>query len=183
MKRFLKLAAMAFAALALVVVGGWTAYHLVVGADPFVVDLFGGKDVVDLIRNADKVEAYRTEPNAAAKPRSKNPDRIGGFEILSEPVVLDEETHNDLARVLTSAWTYDWSLFLKMCEMRPGVAFRFTRGEQTQDVLNCFDCDLLAVLRNGQRPAYDDFDYGRAELVGIAKRLFPQDAVIQGLRE
>ncbi len=182
MKRLLKWTAALFAFLVIGVVCAWSGYHLVVGADPLVVELFGGADVVELIRSADKVEAYRIEGDLYAKPHDEHAPRIRGYEVLSGPVLVDSESHDELAKALTAAWTY-WWIGGKPCIPQPGIALVFTKGDAELEILVCFECDLLVVPRHNRSERVEDFDYGRPALVRIAKRLFPDDAAIQGLEE
>ena len=98
------------------------------------------------------------------------------------PVPIDEASAHTLTDVLTDDDTYLWDI-AKACEFMPGVALRYGRDGMEVDVLLCFSCDELEVYRNGEKVGHEDFDPRRADLVRVAKRLFPDDEAIQGLKE
>lgn len=178
--RLLRFSCLASAAVVVIVLCAWAGYHVVVGADPLIVRLFGIRDDVELIRTAEMVEAFRIRGDMQRKPPPQGVRHIHGHTILAGPVVVDAETRRALAETLTSAWTY-WWIGGKPCLPQPGLAFRFTKGNRVTEILICFECDELIVLSPEHGERYEDFDYGRDELVRIAKRLFPADDIIQSL--
>ena len=70
----------------------------------------------------------------------------------------------------------------KGCEPVFGVGVTFARGEQSVDVLFCFECDILAVYQGGRGVGDEDFDPARTRLVRLVKKFFPADDVIQQLK-
>jgi hypothetical protein len=148
--------------------------------------LMGGEDAVRLVGNsgsATKIEAYRIDGMAGWSNEETDPrPKIHAYPIISGPVPVDDATAAMLADVLTDDSTYLWDI-AKACEFLPGVALRYHGDGIDVDVLLCFSCDELEVYRNGAEVGHEDFDPRRADLVRIAKRLFPEDETIKGLRE
>jgi hypothetical protein len=71
-----------------------------------------------------------------------------------------------------------FSLQKLMCAIEPGVRVRFHRGEESADLLVCFRCGMLALTRGGGDWAsrhWFDFGYERADLVGWARTVFPDE--------
>ena len=106
--------------------------------------------------------------------------KIADWPITAGPVTLDAQTAAELTAILTSPDTYLWDS-AKGCEFDPGVAIRFTDDAGSTDVLLCFSCDEMVIVRGGKRIGGEDTDSARKKLVAIAQRLFPDDAVIQAL--
>jgi hypothetical protein len=156
------------------------------GPTPRVVALLGGADSVRMLTApaaGASLEAWRVAaepgPRGAAPPAGP---QLHGHAIVAGPVALDAASAAALADVLTSDATYLWEV-AKACEFLPGVVVRWREGATTLDVLVCFSCDELEVVRDGARVGREDFDPRRADLVRVAKRLFPADAQLQALRE
>lgn len=76
---------------------------------------------------------------------------------------------------------YEWNS-AKACEIMPGVAVRFIRGQVQLDVIFCFECDILAIYLNGQEVGSEDFDRAHQELAVVVRELFPADSEIQKLK-
>ena len=121
--------------------------------------LLGG----DAVKTATKVTAYRIDPASQGD--------LHGYRQLSGPVPVDDKSRAELADVLLDDDTYLWDIS-KSCEFMPGVVLRY-EGDGTTDILLCFSCDELSVYREAERVGSEDFDPRRADLVRVAKRLFP----------
>lgn len=150
-----------------------------------VVDLLGGPAayaLIDAPTGDARVEAYRILPPhlAGEIPVPADSIELHGHQVLAGPVSVDAESIALLSDVLTSDGTYEWDM-AKACEFMPGVAIRYVQGELQVDVLLCFSCDELGVYRNGKMVDIEDFDTRRADLVTVAKRLFPADEKIRAL--
>ena len=61
------------------------------------------------------------------------------------------------------------------------MAIHFTDKTGSTDVLLCFSCDEMAVVRDGKRVGGEDTDSARKKLVAIAKKLLPDDTAIKEL--
>lgn len=155
--------------------------------------LVGGKAAYALIADLSKAsacEAYRIDGYALSGPTAKDdasgakadkPGKLQGYPIRSGPTILDDASRATLSKVLTDPDTYLWDS-AKACEFVPGVALRLSAANVQVDVLICFSCDELEMYKNGKRVGHEDFDPSRAELVRVARKLFPEDEDIQALK-
>lgn len=147
--------------------------------------LLGGSESTALLNHpsrAEKVEAYRIDGMAFMEDRADGAaETIHGFPVLSGPVPVDDASLATLSDLLTSDSTYLWDV-AKACEFLPGVAIRYQRPPLGVDVLICYSCDELEVYVDGKKTGHEDFDPRRADLVAVAKRLFPDDDKIQLLK-
>lgn len=142
--------------------------------------LLGGDAAYRLIVEAgaaESVTAYRLDPMGGAADAR----RLHGYAVTAGPIDVDEQSRGELASVLSSDGTYLWDI-AKACEFMPGVLIRYQGGGETVDVLLCFSCDELEVYRAGKEVGHEDFDPRRADLVRVAKSLFPQDEAIAKLK-
>jgi hypothetical protein len=148
------------------------------GVDGRVVELFGGKKSVEAISASTRVEAFRVEDLTTKDADAKT---IGGYRITAGPLKVDKAQAGALRSMLLSADSYQFDV-AKACEFQPGAAVRFVGAEKTIDVLFCFGCDELGVYIDGKRIGGEDTDDIRAELVGVMRKVFPDDEVIQGIK-
>ena len=148
--------------------------------DQRVVELFGGAESTGNILAPTKVEAFRVDGRPGERSQTSKP--FYGYPIVGAPVQVDADTSEELAEILMDANIYDWDL-RKKCEFMPGVALRFTSAGSPTEVLFCFSCDELMVVRDGKKVGYEDFDPARGRLLTIVKRLFPEDEKIQQLKD
>lgn len=138
--------------------------------------MFGGKEAVGLFSRFDKAEAFRIQDSEYQKT-------IDAYTTVSGPVALDQDEGRKLANLLSDEKSYLWELSKACGDPVYGVRIRFTRGEATLDVLFCFKCDVLLAYWNGKSVGGEDFDPIQPHLVALMKSLFPQDDVIQKLKE
>ncbi|MGC1272412.1 MAG: hypothetical protein WBC44_01800 [Planctomycetaceae bacterium] len=158
----------------------YVAYARVEAAEDRVAEMFGGRDGLKTLTEPDKVEAYRLRPLPQDKQGRRTP--LKEFQILSGPVTVPKESAKNVARSLLSYDSYEWDS-AKGCLPIYGVRLSFARGDDRVDVLLCFQCDVLLVYRNGKITGGEDFDAIRPVLVRTVKPLFPDDEVVQGLKE
>jgi hypothetical protein len=118
-----------------------------------------------------------TRPEDSETPKGAT---ILSFPIVSGPVQVDSDLATSIATALADPKVYGWD-YSKACFFDPGVALRFTQGESVTEVLLCFSCDELLVVREGKALGKEDNDGARGPLVAAAKRLFPDDKEIQAL--
>ena len=145
--------------------------------------LVGGKEAYALIADISKAktcEAYRIG-DYLGKAKEDKPKKLYGYPIISGPVPIDDASKTTLSKVLTDSNTYLWDV-AKGCEFLPGVALRLADEKTQADVLICFSCDELEFYLNGKRVGHEDFDPRRADLLRIAKKLFPKAEKIQSLK-
>jgi hypothetical protein len=145
--------------------------------------LLGGAESVSVLRDgtaAVRREAFRLD-GAGRRDGASDGFRIHGWPVLAGPADVDPATAASLAGVLLADGTYEWDMS-KACEFMPGLAIRQTRGTHTVDVLVCFSCDEVGFWTNGARSGVEDMDSRRADLVAIARKLFPGDAKFRALK-
>ncbi|MEK6235768.1 MAG: hypothetical protein N2C14_13755 [Planctomycetales bacterium] len=138
-------------------------------------ELFGGEEGVDVARRATEATAFRLVNASYFKPTLKE------YKVVGDPITLKRKIFQPLGVALTSDSAYSWKV-LKPCEPNFGARIQFVKGKDQVDVLFCFGCDILAVYHNGKHVGDEDFDVSRARYVGIMKKIFPDDPVIQSLK-
>jgi hypothetical protein len=141
-----------------------------------------GDQLVKLLQAPTKVETYRIEP---AGPVKANEAQIGGYRIKSTGKEQKEEFAKKLAVVLLDEKT----LFgeSKRCFL-PGVAFRMWKGEESVDVIICFNCSNLRMIARDAKgkvikEAIGAFGPQSAALVKLAREAFPDDKDLEKLEE
>lgn len=154
--------------------------------DARVVKLFGGQEGWKPLASPVRIEAFRVDPYSGldegdAKSDTEPAKEFAGYPITAGPVEVDEKTAEKLMQTLSRANIYGWD-FAKGCEFSPGVGIRYVGAESTTEILFCFSCDELRIVRDGKRVGAEDTDGARTALVNIAKSIFPKDKAIQKLR-
>jgi hypothetical protein len=150
-----------------------------------VAELFGGSDAFAILQQPSKVEAYRLNGirgggSLTGYGQSKVLD---DYAVISGPVPVPQELARQLASVLMSYNTYGWN-YGKACDPIYGARLGFVDKEgHSVDVVFCFECDILAVYRDGKLVRGKDFDAARPHFVRAMKILFPQDKAMQSLKE
>jgi hypothetical protein len=156
------------------------------GGDWRVSQLYGGATSIDVLSHPQSVEAFRIDPGIERRPASAAEEdakapRIGEYRITAGPVAVDTATSAELSSILLDPATYDW-VRAKGCDFTPGVGLRFVKDASRVEIALCFECDELMIWRLGSRVGMEDFDDARPRLVAVVKKLFPDDAKIQGLK-
>jgi hypothetical protein len=135
-----------------------------------------------ILQAASRVEAFRIKPRqekAAAR-------QIAGYPILaSSGKEQGEAFAAALVKVLSDEKT--WKGNSARC-FNPGVAFRAHGDKESVDIIICFACTNFRLYVNdatGKPVIQSSGAFGPriAPLLGLAKRAFPDDKEIQGLRE
>jgi hypothetical protein len=144
--------------------------------------LFGSAENIAIVREATRVEAYRVVPPAGSKPVQDDISPFD-FKVAVGPKAVPEEMAKVLAESLLSPSTYRW-WGMKECGYPVyGVKLSFFRGNDRVDVFFCFQCGDLAVTRDGKTFGAGDFYEMKRPFVKAVKKLFPNDAEIQAIRE
>src|SRR5262249_24359818 len=150
---------------------------------PQVQEKLGDKTVALLLR-ADRVEAFRIDPERKPKPDEKE---IGGFPITSTGKKQDEKFVARLLPVLLNDKTYFAQRPYKCHE--PGVAYPLSAGDDAVAGILCFKSFNLRVTSrdtggNVIQTAFGNFEEEMyTPMVKLAKEAFPDDKSIQGLRD
>lgn len=132
-----------------------------------------------VLAKPDKVEAWRTRLDFAEKEDEAPSGRLHGYVISRGPVAVGSAIAGEMAAILQED-IYEWDI-AKACDLRPGVAVRFTRGSDDVLVFFCFECDILLTYFNGRRVGSEDFDSAHSALASLAKKIFPNDSEIRDL--
>lgn len=143
-----------------------------------VASVFGGRETLELIEGADRIDAYRIESGDRADGKAS----FGPYTVTSGPLPVGEEDAAALKKVLASTLAYP--PINTECEVKPAVRIRFARGKSAEDVLFCFACSSIVVYEGDQARAPSQFSKSaRRALVRTMKHIFPSDAKIRSLAE
>lgn len=139
--------------------------------------VFGDSQAVETFKQTTLFEAYRSEP-----PSDPNEfiQTLEQFRPTSTPVSISGDLAAELQDILLDSSTYYWEA-AKACDPNFGVRIHYQNGDDEFDILLCFQCDILAVYKNGKAVGGEDFDSARSRLVKIVQELFPDDDTIQSL--
>lgn len=143
-------------------------------------DKFLGDDMLKVLRAPDSVRACRIEPFETTQEEHPDAELFENHKMLSKFVKLSAAQVGALQDLIRKDDSY---LFgpAKACEFVPGVAVQFTKGKESVSIQLCFSCDEWRFAMNGTGKS-EDFDPIRADLVKLAKELFPDDEAIQELK-
>lgn len=143
--------------------------------------LFGSAESLAIVREATRVEAYRLAP-----PNGVNRVHVDTspleYRTTAGPVIVKSELAEALQETLLSPQTYRWRVVKECGYPVYGVKLSFFRGSERVDVYLCLKCSVLAVVRDEQVVGIADFDYGERVFFDAVKKLIPQDAEIQAIR-
>lgn len=145
--------------------------------------IFGGSAGWSLLKDADRVEAYRIGelPNLHQSD-SISKAAVGDYPIISGPIAVSPADIDTLRSTLQDHESYIRKT-AKKCMPTPGIRLDFIRGGERLSVLLCFECDMLLNYLNEKLVGGEDFDNARPILVRTARSLFPDDPKIQALAE
>ena len=142
-----------------------------------IIQLFGGSEAITPLRAPGKVEAWRTTASFAVKEGTETMGRLADYVILNGPVSMADEVGTQIAAILQRD-IYEWNM-AKGCEPTPGVAVRYSRGENQLLIFLCFECDILLVYFNGKSVGGEDFDRAHKALADLARKIFPNDPALK----
>jgi len=140
----------------------------------------------DVLKRATRVEAF-----ALKEYDILGPDGIGGgfdWEKLDSytrigPIVPSQDLRPRISQILTDPATYDGEFSGSGCTPIWGIRLRFFSQKGTADVLLCLNCDVAGYMLDGKYLQNRDFDPGRPAIVKFLKQVFPDDKLIQSLKE
>ena len=120
------------------------------------------------------LESFRVDPETIIPTKDHS---IGKFTIIAQGPRLDREAARALAKILQGK---EIRQSIKKCGFHPGVAFQIVDAKgNSVDTLFCFLCDVMQLGGSD----WQDFDLARGKVLRLAKRAFPDDPEIQGLKE
>jgi hypothetical protein len=105
------------------------------------------------------------------------------YPITAGPILLHPALSTNISEILCSQKTYYQGEDAKGCMPLFGVRLRFSLGTNAVDVLLCMSCNILMFMPEGKEAQVKDFDPGRPAIVRFLKTVFPDDKVIQLLKE
>lgn len=139
---------------------------------------------VAILSGATKVEVFRLDGTnylESEKETKPNEKRMGGFLVTAQRKDQDKDFAAKLTNILFDERTYS-KTFAKC--FWPGVAFRVWKDQTFIEVLICFKCDNFYCGPPQERTLENASFWGspvRSDLVGLAKKAFPDDKEIQAL--
>jgi hypothetical protein len=132
-----------------------------------------------------RVEVFRVSPREIGRASGKTDvQTINGYPILATGTEQGPEFADRLIKILRGRGV---TKNKKKCGLEPGVAYRIWTGKKAEEVLVCFNCDVLwphvVGVPMGDNPHYEwkDFDPVRGQILALTKEAFPDDAEIQAL--
>jgi hypothetical protein len=165
-----------FAVIVVVAVVG-AIYVATIGQSPMS-RLFGGGENMAIVREATRVKAYRVAPPTGSNPMEDYTSPLD-YEVVTEPVAVPAEMAKEMSQALLSPETYGWD-YAKACGWPVyGVKLSFFKGSEQVDVYFCFQCSMLAVVRDDRVLGGEDFDNAEQVFVDAVKALFPGDQELQ----
>jgi hypothetical protein len=151
------------------------------GPDWRVIQLYGGETSVALLRNADRVQAFRLGPPANGAKTPAPEVHAGPFPADGQRVELTTPLAAELSSILLDADTYNWQR-MRNTDFRPQIGLWFVRGSYVLEVAVDFESGRIWAYGGGQVLGARDIASGRDRVLAVAKAAFPGDAAIQGLR-
>lgn len=146
--------------------------------------LFGSRTTYQILKNPDQIAVYRIDPIGTLEP-PHGAITIYGHEVLAGPDIPPPSTRDQLIQLLTSKTTFrDRSV----CIFEPGVLVRVSAGPKRVDLLFCFKCNDLLIIRNDRLrpnpPDEDSIQVGltsdRARiLLHLFQSMFPHDTTLR----
>jgi hypothetical protein len=164
----------------IIVAAAGALYVATVGRSPMS-RLFGGGENMAIVRDATRVEAYRVTPPPGSNPMERYTSPLD-YEVVSDPVAVPAEMAREMSQALLSPETYNWGSAKACGGPVYGVKLSFFQGAERVDVYFCFQCSVLAVVRDDRVFVGEDFDNAEQVFVQAVKKLFPDDAKIQAIR-
>ncbi len=143
-----------------------------------IVALFGNVRSLDAIKKAPTVRAYLLTVQDENDLHRRS---ISEFRSTEDPSTVLKAFNTELKEVLLNPATYLWDE-ANACTPNYGIRIQFLHDNQQVDILVCFQCNFLAIFEDGDYTGRQDFTpAGRRRFLIIAKKLFPNDNMIQSL--
>ena len=140
-----------------------------------------GKKALAVLNGASHVEAFRIKPTKQEGAKKQ----VAGYPITATGKDQGKEFASELATVLKDDKT--WFGVSARC-FNPGVAFRVWNDKESVDVIICFGCSNFELMvRDAAGKAvhktHGAFGPRSGPLLKLARKAFPDDKDIQGLKE
>jgi hypothetical protein len=150
--------------------------------DEFISKVFGNRQLFDAFVASQQVSAQRLHWQDR---HEITPDVLSNYKRGPSVPVPASQTRR-LKRILQRSPSFYQGSNRKACIPEYGVLFTFRSGDRAIQIALCFNCNMLDVFDGSDDRARSvnslpDFDPMRSDLVAIVKKVFPDDAEIQGL--
>jgi len=143
--------------------------------DAQVEKLLSGKEIY-----ADATRVIPVLVNGEAGSGEKK-ENLEGFAVTKKGPPLSPAQVTRLQTVIFNKATYDFNS-QKRCAFHPYVGFIFETAGKQAHALFCFSCSEVAFGRNAAQGNIEDFDAARAEVISIAREIFPADPKLAALK-
>ena len=143
-----------------------------------------GTNLFSTLEHPTRVEAFLLKQDESPGPPAFDRKKSGEYPIRTGPLVLSATLAKNISVILCNPNTYPAPTdSAKSCYPQFGVRLKFEGDAGPLDVLLCLECDMLALAPAGNVTGSKDFDPGRPQIVKFLKSVFPEDKIIQALRE
>lgn len=150
--------------------------------------LYGSAAAFATLKAPERVEVYRISPfvDSDLAPGART---ILGHEVLSGPAVPAPAARDEFVALFADKNSFSDR---PLCGSEPGVLLRASSGTTTVDVLFCFKCRDVVIVRNDEKQAA--FDPGMdgikvsmtpesgRKFLRAFQELFPDDKELQGVK-
>jgi len=130
---------------------------------------FFGAAIYQILSSPERVESFRVFPEPANKEVPAN-KQLAGFPIEQIGPTLTNDQIKTFQTLVLADRSYLFEVE-KRCFFRPDTGLRFTKGQNTVDILLSYSCDLWQFSSSGDIKI-EDFDPVKTELLDFRKSLF-----------
>ncbi len=139
---------------------------------------FLGEKMYKTIELADSIQLYVV---SAADTTKTNDNVFSDLKFSEQTGNLDSLTAKQLKAIVLNPNNFSLSGRVKNCGFVPDMLFRFAKGKDTVNLFLCFYCDTWKFQQE-KNIKFDDSDNARSELVKFAKKVFPKNKKVAGLK-
>ncbi len=140
---------------------------------------FLGEEHLENILNAENIKVYILDPMSAP---TENNELFMGYIVVDKTNLKNKTDINELYGIINNERSYSFNNIVKNCAFIPDVAFEFVSKNDTSTLLIAFYCDVWQFLHNGKQ-YFEDCDTAREKMVGLIKRIFPNNPSVQNLKK
>ena len=138
----------------------------------------GSSAALEIIKYPSRVEAFALIENHGL---DLDLDKLDSYTRIG-PIALSPALTTNISGILSDQATY--VLGGKGCIPIYGIRLRFVGQSDSVDVLLCMNWDILMfAFKKEQKYEERDFDPSRPQIVRLLKQVFPNDNVVQSLKE
>jgi hypothetical protein len=143
-----------------------------------------GEEGIRLLREAERVDAFRVKPNNPDDWSTPSRPNIDGHEIVSQGKTQNREFAQQLGSVILNEANSFGGDMPKGCIWSPQSAFKVWRKAEAATILVCFECDSLQIQFQDVKgkvtgTVWLDFDRNRDALLHLAQRALGSDPALK----